>query len=293
MKKHRNIVFLTLLIANLVAVTTGQLHPRRALGETTGDFGMVYLNLTKIGLLDGQAGIDIPEKHLEYGKLLSYQIGAPLPGPERVTATNSSIFIGWVIQSPLGGLQKIDLMPSVSDIILQAYFDANPGSTNPTDPSTSEAVTSEPISNTNLYLRPTSGEYLPQYKLTKGFSTVLNTDEYSILGLSVTANFEFFLGTPDNLSGLGATTLPTYLSNKPDGIGYTLSNSATNKTTDYLSVTNPQVSGTSDANGSTYNKFNSPTALGSLQFKTSGTYDIYIVFWNNFGWAQIYVSPSV
>ena len=295
MKKHRIIVLLSLLVTSLFGTRT-LLDPLGLHGAEVQS-NTIYLNLTKIGKIDNESGTVIEDKYLEYGYVLTLPIGQALPGSDRITSTTNATFVGWVIQSPFGGLQKITAMPSASEIILQAHFskDTMPSTSEPpitSEPVTSEPVTSQPDAFVDLYLRFNSGEYLSQYRFSEGYSQVLNTKEYFILGVSVTGGQSFNFGTPTNLSGLNDETLPTYQSTKPDGIGYTLSNGAQSKTTDYLQVNGASVQGlTNDAYGSTYHKYLSPTPIGTITFKTTGVYDMYVVFWDNYGWAQIYVAP--
>ena len=295
MKKQRIILLLSLFVTSLLGTRT--LFDPLGLSGAEAVSNTVYLNLTKIGKIDNESGTLIEDKYLEYGYVLTLPVGQALPGSDRMTSTTNATFVGWVIQSPFGGLQKISTMPSASGLILQAHFskDTTPNTSEPpitSEPITSEPSTSQPDEQVDLYLRFNSGEYLSQYRFSEGYSQVLNTQEYFILGVSVTGGQSFHFGTPTNFSGLNDETLPTYQSNKPDGIGYTLSNGAQSKTTDYLQVNGASEQGpTNDGFGSTYHKYISPTPVGTITFKTTGVYDIYVVFWDNYGWAQIYVAP--
>lgn len=292
MKKYRFLVLVSLLVTALF--TSNGLSSQLLGAEVPLPSNTIYLNLTKIGLLDGQPGVKIPEVYLEYGHQLTLSIGATLPS-ENVTSITGAFFIGWVIQSPTGGLQKITTMPSRAELILQAHFDHNGASTS--EPGTSEPPTSGTTSQseinpgTGLFIQQkNSGTFLSQYELEEnGLYGDSPSMEYRILNLEVTAGFEFYFATNNDISGSGATILPSYQSTNNGEIGYTFSGNPTINTMDYL-----QTSGQTEGGGVGQNwfKFLSPAPLGSLVFKTSGTFDFYVVFWNNFGWAQIFMVPS-
>jgi len=251
----------------------------------------VYFNLTKHGLFDGNHGAAIPEVSLEYGVAYIALSGSELPGATRVTHDLGAAFIGFFMQNPQGGgLQKITKMPGVQGLVLEAAFEET---TSSEDPTTSET----PDENkADVYLVATKGTYDPAYQTTKGFSTILNCDEYMLLSKSFEAGFTFYIGSQFDISGLGANEYPTYLSGKADGIGYTLSadKDEGNYTANYLElVGEPSESGiNTEDHDATWIKFNSPAEVLPLRFKTSGTYNVYITFWDNFGWVRIYVQPA-
>ena len=186
-------------------------------------------------------------------------------------------------------------MPGVDNLILEAQFDE--GGSNPSEDSSTTSDggggESEVTLEDGVYLQNEDGTFSPEYKLTEGFSTVLNNTEYMMLGASFEAGFTFYIGSPNDVSGLGANTYPTYLSNKADGIGYTLSQDASkpNYTADYLEATGtPSEQGTST--DGTWIKYINPAKPDSLRFKVSGVYNIYITFWDDYGWIRIYVEPA-
>ena len=228
---------------------------------------------------------------LEYGVAYTELSGSELPGATRVTHDLGAAFIGFFMQNPQGGgLQKITKMPGVQGLVLEAAFEET---TSSEDPTTSET----PDENkADVYLVATKGTYDPAYQTTKGFSTILNCDEYMLLSKSFEAGFTFYIGSQFDISGLGANEYPTYLSGKADGIGYTLSadKDEGNYTANYLElVGEPSESGiNTEDHDATWIKFNSLAEVLPLRFKTSGTYNVYITFWDNFGWVRIYVQPA-
>lgn len=259
----------------------------------------VYFNLTKYGMLDGVHGSVIAEAALEYGVAYTALSGSTLPDETRVTHDFGAPFLGFFIQnSQGGGLQKITTMPGVDNLILEAQFDeggSTPSETSETSETSSEGGGgSEVTLEDGVYLQNTDGTFSPEYKLTEGYSTVLDNTEYMMLGASFEAGFTFYIGSPNDVSGLGANTYPTHLSNKADGIGYTLSQDEAkpNYTADYLEVTGtPTESGTST--DGTWIKYVKPAEPDPLRFKESGVYNIYITFWDDYGWIRIYVEPAV
>ena len=50
----------------------------------------VYLDLTEIGLYNGEAGYSIPEYNLTYGYKLEMKVGDPLPGSDVITSTTTA-----------------------------------------------------------------------------------------------------------------------------------------------------------------------------------------------------------
>lgn len=300
MKKYRFFALVALLLTTLLTNTNIKTWN---LGAEEGPVvnNTIYLNLTKIGLLNDEPGTKIAEYYLEYGYELTLPIGSTLP-QEEVSSTTNAVFVAWVIQSPSGGLQKITTMPSKANLILQAHFEK--GSATSSEPDTSEPISSETSTSDiqsseiqalpGLYLQAVnSSDFLPQYHLTEnGYYGETQDKEYVVKGIEVTQGFKFFITNNNDFTGTGATTLPSYQStNKPNQIGYSLSNGLTTNTTTYL-----QTSGVSESGVGTdlsWFKFVSPTPLGALEFKVGGTYDLYVVFYDNFGWAQIYVEPSI
>ncbi len=304
MKKYRFIIVLSLIVALLAPRLASFDHQVNA--DDNGTENTIYLNLTRVGLIDEQPGVNIPEQFLEYGHVLTQVVGTPLPDASMISATTGATFVGWVIQSTTGGLQKITLMPGVANMILQAHFEGGegygqpPSSSEPTtsEPSTSETSISEPDPSnpdlgTGLYIRSVGSEdYHPAYQLEEnGVFGDSSEIEYKLVNFTVDAGYAFYFGSPSNFGGLGDDTLPSYLSGKNDGIGYTLSSGGTNVSNDYLKVNGYDESGIT-GEGGYYYKFTNPTPLGSLEFKLAGTYDLYVVFWDNYGWAQIYVTPT-
>lgn len=284
MKKYSFIPLIALLLTAAFAHGSTRTDPLGAETIST-KVNTIYLNLTKIGRFDGQAGVDMPAVYLEYGYELTLNVGAPLPSSS-VTATTGANFVGWVIQNPTGGLQKITTMPSRQGIILQAHFERG-------EATTSEPISgSEPLQGPGLFIQAVgTSSFLSTYELVEnGLYGTSSQMEYRILGLEVTAGFAFYFATNSDITGTGATQLPSYQSTTKTGeIGYTFSQGATYNTLDYLQTSGQNEGG----NGENWFKFSSPNSLGSLEFKVSGTYDLYVVFWDNFGWAQIYVQPSI
>ena len=298
MKKYSFIPLIALLLTAAFAHGSTRTDPLGAETIST-NVNTIYLNLTKIGRLDGQAGVNMPAVYLEYGYELTLNVGAPLPSSS-VTATTGANFVGWVIQNPTGGLQKITTMPSRQGIILQAHFERGEGTTSEpvTSEPSSETSTSDPISGSEplqgpgLFIQAVgTSSFLSTYELVEnGLYGATLQMEYRVLGLEVTAGFAFYFVTNSDITGTGATQLPSYQSTSKTGeIGYTFSQGATYNTLDYLQTSGQNEGG----NGENWFKFISPNSLGSLEFKVSGTYDLYVVFWDNFGWAQIYVQPSI
>lgn len=288
MKKHRILLLVTLLATTLFGPHIGQINKLDATENNT-----IYLNLTSIGRYNDALGVAIEEKFIENGLVFTASVGSSLPDESQVTSTSGATFVGWVLPNNLGGLQRFTAMPNTSNLILQAHFTSDENIT--TSGSTGSESSSEENSSINdkyLYLKGLDQDYGSAIQLVEGYSSVLSATEYYSLGLEVTAGFVFNLATPDNLSGLGAEILPTINSGKLDGIGYTLSadDSIPNATTNYLKVNNSQSSGPAGDGGTYYSFGNGP--VGTLEFKVSGTFNIYITFWDNFGWARIYVEPA-
>jgi len=294
MKKYRFIALVALLLTSLFSYL--QIKPL-ILG-VNGTANTIYLNMTKIGLYNEQPGIKIPEVKLEFGRELTLPIGEALPKDE-ITTTTGARFVAWVIQSPTGGLQKIETMPAKVGLILQAHFDGGIGSSTSEPGISEEPLTSEEPSSSDdellpgLYIKEVGASTpLAQHKLEENGLFPNSTEtEYKLLSLEVEVGFKFYFTTTNDLSGSGATTLPSYQStNKAGEIGYTFSENTekTNITGDFI-----KTSGFNEGGGSNnWFKFISPTELGSLEFKVAGTYDLYVVFWDNFGWAQLYIAPS-
>ena len=104
MKKYRFFALIALLLTTLLTNTNIKTWN---LGAEEGPVvnNTIYLNLTKIGLLNDEPGTKIAEYYLEYGYELTLPIGSPLP-QEEVSSTTNAVFVAWVIQSPSGGLTK-------------------------------------------------------------------------------------------------------------------------------------------------------------------------------------------
>lgn len=285
MKNSKILLVLGLLMTSLSGCSLGMMGNVQAEEANT-----LYLNLTRIGLYNDEVGEVIESKHIENGVVFTAPVGSPLPDHEVVTSSSGAEFVGWVVPNNLGGLQKINTVPSATNLILQAHFSTV------SDSSSGEVITSQPNTSEGvlpgLYLKTSGQSYEQSIYLTEGYSTILNNTEYFALGLSVEAGFTFNLATPNDLSGHGAEILPTALSGKA-GIGYTLSAdpNVPNATGDYLKVNGTPLASGDASDGGEYYDFGTGTP-GSLEFKSSGTFNIYITFWDNFGWARIYVEPA-
>jgi hypothetical protein len=244
----------------------------------------IYFNLTEYGRLDGEAGHEIPNVGLQYGVEYTAMSGSLLPGSDRVTRALGAKFLGFAMQNPLGGgLQKITKVPGADGVILEAQFGE--------DGTSEGGGTTEPVGEEGVYF-VVNGEYLESNRLTEGYSTVLETEEYSFTNKYFEAGFTFMIGSPNDISGLGANTYPTKLSGKEDGIGYTLSadNNKPNFTSTYLEVLGtPDEQGESE-DGTFIKYFDSEP--GQLSFKTSGEFNVYVSFFDNFGWVRVYVEPA-
>ncbi|MGD9813643.1 MAG: hypothetical protein AB7D50_04350 [Bacilli bacterium] len=246
----------------------------------------VYLNLTSIGLIDGSAGSVVEGKYIENGYTYQALANTALPDATRITSTTGAKFLHWVVPSE-NGLQAVDVMPSVNSLILQAWWEEI------TPPL---ADGEEPLPTGYAYLA-VDGVSVDTYQLTKGFSTVLNTDEYSLLGVSLTKDLEFSIKTSADIFGINETSFPTYKTNFLENgttrrVGYTLSASSTNLSADYLDVVNvPGESGTST--DGRWIKYFYPNDPGKLKVKSSGTYNIYISLFDDYSWARIYIEPAI
>lgn len=287
--KKRIILLISLLTVSLFGASAKQF---KTLGAD--EMNTIYLNLTRIGLFEGEKGTRIESRKLENAVEFSAPVGSTLPGPDKITSTSGASFIGWVVPNDIGGLQKLTSVPSVAGLILQAHF-ANDDAISETtsgNSSSNEISTTEGQLQPGLYLKEIGQGYENAIHLTEGFSTVLNNTEYMVLNHPFESGFTFTLATPSDLSGLGDETLPSTKSNKGD-IGYTLSsdNNKPNHTADYLKVNGNVTSSGPAQDGGYYYSFGNAMP-GSLEFKVSGRFNIYITFWDNFGWARIYVEPA-
>ena len=191
-------------------------------------------------------------------------------------------------------------MPSRQGIILQAHFERGEATTSEpvTSEPNSETSTSDPISGSEplqgpgLFIQAVgTSSFLSTYELVENGLYGTNSQmEYRILGLEVTAGFAFYFATNSDITGTGATQLPSYQSTKQKRVKLAIPSAKERLITlDYLQTSGQNEGG----NGGNWFKFISPNSLGSLEFIVSGTYDLYVVFWDNFGWAQIYVQPSI
>ena len=104
-------------------------------------------------------------------------------------------------------------------------------------------------------------------------------------------DLNFILRNNNDFTGTGATYLPSYQStNKPNQIGYSLNNGLLTNTTTYLQTSGVSEEGNTDF---THNfKFVSPKSFRSSSLKLVEL-DLYVFLFDNFGWAQIYVEPSI
>lgn len=278
--RRKFIALISLITVSLISSFSSRVTYVRAEEVNT-----IYLNLTRVGLFDGENGATIASKRLENAIEYSAIVGSVLPSEGRITSTSGAEFVGWVIPNDLGGLQKLTTVPSVKGIVLQAHFKND-------SPVSGDSSSEDGNVLPGLYLKGIGQTYEEAIHLSEGYSTVLNNTEYMALGYDFVAGFTFHLATPSNLSNLGAEILPTVKSNKGD-IGYTLSsdNNKPNHTADYLKVNGSKSNGPAQDGGYYYSFGNSDP--GTLEFKVSGKFNIYITFWDNFGWARIYVEPAI
>ncbi len=261
----------------------------------------VYLNLTEYGRFNGKAGDDIADMKLEYGYAYTALVGSALPGADVITNSLGNKFLGWIMPSTSGGsLRVVDVVPANENVILQAWFDENGNGGNTSSSSSSSSSSSGGDIDTP------SGQYLAEskdsttkYYLTKGFSTILNVDEWSVTA-TLEAGYEFMFFSTETIDatwGYTSDVYPTTKSNKADGIGYTLSADVQNGnyTDNYLEALNTDEHGDSvddkgNKNG-TYWKYTS-SPLGKIRVKESGNYTIYINIWDKGGWLQIYATKN-
>lgn len=255
----------------------------------------IYFNLTEYGRYDGVAGSEISSMGLTYGKSYTALTGTLLPGADVVTNTRGYEFGGWVTQSNSGGgLIKITTMPGVANMILQAWWLEETSSSSSSSSSSSESSSSSQSSSEettlgDLYLS-VDGAYTLQ--MTEGYSSVLSATEWIYTGI-FTAGFEFSLRSQNGLLGESTSKQYPYATTAKPQPGYTLAAGGDgNLTANYL-----QANGTFAESGvstdGTWCKYAANATAGSLEFKTAGTYNLYVTIWDSGAWVRIYVTPVV
>lgn len=237
----------------------------------------VYLNLGPYGLFNGVAGRAYPELSLEYGYAYTALVGSTLPKQE-VTSSQGNEFLYWVLPSTSGGtLRQVEVVPANHNVILEAWWDEGTigggGGGGGEQEEDRQFIASAYDSETKYYA-------------TKGFSTLLNTDEWSLTA-TLEAGYEFKFYSTQNLYNYDSNVYPSMLSGKGD-VGYTLSADSANGnyTADYLDAPNSNAGGVS-GDGATWCSYTT-NPLASLKVKEAGTYTFYITLFDNGGWLQIY-----
>ena len=93
-----------------------------------GDDVTIYLDLTSIGLYEGQKGQDIPSLFLENAIKYDTKVGATLPGADKITSTSGATFVSWMYyHEGAGAPTSYDKAPGFNGIILIANFSGGGG----------------------------------------------------------------------------------------------------------------------------------------------------------------------
>jgi hypothetical protein len=256
----------------------------------------IYLNLTRYGLFNGQHGTDIAAKNLEFGYEYTALSGSLLPGSELISHELGAEFSGWVYQSSSGGLIKFDKMPAAEGIVLQAWFKDNDSSSSSEDLSSdsSSYESSSEETNSGLYLDLSSDE---KAFLVESYSTTFQTTEW-ITEVNVEQDTYFSIKSLGDKFGIGDDTYPSYAAGYKENnvlrVGYTLDADASSGlyTADILApLTSPDDSGSTDT-GATYLKYINNKEPQGLTFKKSGTFAIYLRFYNDYSWVSIWAQEK-